>query len=174
MVRGYITRGRIYHTGKHFMGTGYQSAYQAEGGVSAFKFKADEVGTPYVEIDPTVSEYVANETDECVREMFGRYVKRDGEVAAIFPFQVLGHSFMISGMPGLPPFDGNKEKKSNDNMRQQLKRLKERVLEYVDKENDDAVRKAAHYVAALDSQVVQCAHTDALIDKLMQPLGRRI
>ena len=51
--------------------------------VSAFKRKADENGTPFVEIDPSVCHYIENGSDSCVKEMFSRYVKNDGVVSGL-------------------------------------------------------------------------------------------
>jgi hypothetical protein len=173
MVRGYITRGKIYHEGIDFYGTGYQNALKGEGGVTAFKKEVDEKGTPFIEVDPAISQYVSQNTDECVQKMFNRYVKRDGDVTALFPFQVLSHSFMIAGF-GMPKFDPQKEKKSNDNLRNSLRKFKELVMQYVDPNHADAMRKARHYIAALDAQLEGCDKTDAMIDALCRPLGRRI
>jgi len=116
MCRGYITRGLIYHTEDQIIGSGYQKAYGKESEVTAFKRSADERGTPFVEVDQSVCDYVANYTDPCVKEMFSRYVKSDGEVTALFPFQQLSHSFAIGGL-GSPLFDPEKEKQSNQNVR---------------------------------------------------------
>lgn len=168
MVRGYITRGRIYHSGNAFMGSGYHHAYQREANVSAFKREADEKGTPFVEVDPAVCDYVQTQTDDCVRMMFARFVKVDGELTALFPFQSLSHSFAIGGF-GAPPFDAAKEKANNDKVRTSLQRLKEKVLAYVDPANVSTMRKATHYVAALDEQLSICDQTDEAIDHLLQP-----
>lgn len=161
MCRGYIKRGQIYHTDKHFLGTGYEDAYHAERNVSAFKREADERGTPFVEVDATVYEYIDQCGDACVKEMFRRFVKRDETTVALFPFQRLSHSFIVGHN-----FDANKEKKANQNLRDMLNRLKERVNLYVDKSNERAMQKAAHYLAALDFQLKECDVTDEVIDKL--------
>ncbi len=45
MVRGYVTRGSIFHQGNEIFGTGYQKAVEREKkGVTAFKQEADERG----------------------------------------------------------------------------------------------------------------------------------
>ena len=162
MCRGYITRGPIYHTDKYLFGTGYQDAYLAEGKVSAFKREADERGTPFVEVDAAVCEYVEQRGDACVKEMFSRFVKRGGTTVALFPFQRLSHSFIVGG----PGFDADKERRSNQNTRAMINRLKERVDTYVDKSNESAAQKASHYIAALDAQLEICDRTDEFIDML--------
>lgn len=96
--------------------------------------------------------------------MFSRYVKTDGEVTALFPFQRLSHSFAIGF--GLPPFDSEKEKQSNQNVRIMLQNFKERVVALVDKSNPNAVIKAEHYLAALDAQIEVCSRTDEFIAML--------
>jgi hypothetical protein len=172
MVRGYITRGQIYHMGTEFMGTGYHEAYQREPEVTAFKQEADERGTPFIEVDPRVCAYVRDEADGCVRQMFDRCVKSDGELTALFPFKRLSHSFIISG-PGAPPFDAAKEKNSNNNLRISLLNLKDRVMMNVDQKNDRAMAKVQHYITALDAQIAICDKTDEMIVRLGQPFGRR-
>lgn len=86
MCRGYITKGSIYHTETQIVGSGYNEAISNEKTVKAFKRKADEKGTPYVELDAAVCKFVRDCDDSCVKEMFSRYVKDDGEIAALFPF----------------------------------------------------------------------------------------
>jgi hypothetical protein len=170
MVRGYITRGTIHHQGTEFLGSGYHKAYERESGVTAFQREANEKGTPFVEIDPSVCSYVQGIKDRCVREMFDRFTRTEGGVAALFPFKVLSHSFMIGGAV---PFDLAKEKQSNDDLRQSLTRMKQQVMQYVDAGNESAVRKARHYLAALDAQILQCDETDEMIDVLCQPFPAR-
>lgn len=173
MVRGYVTRGMIIHDGNFLMGTGYQTAYQREAGITAFKIEADEKGTPFVEIDPTVLDYVSEQEDSCVKEMFSRMVESDGEVSVLYPFKRLGHSFAIGGF-GMPHFDAEKEKRQNDIVRQNIRKLIERVGANVDSANDAALRKTRHYVAALEKQLVACDRTDEAIDALSRPIGRRL
>ncbi len=168
MCRGYITRGKIYHTEDQIIGSGYNEALSKEKKVAAFKREANERGTPFVEVDQTICDYVKNHDDPCVKEMFSRMVKEDGEVIVLFPFQRLAHSFMVAGF-GIK-FDPQEEKKSNQNMRLFINKLKERVMEFVDQSNESAVRKAEHYIKALDSQLDICNKTDAVIDMLSRKI----
>jgi len=168
MIRGYITRGRIYHQGSEFYGTGYHEAYKRESGVTAFKIEADEKGTPFVEIDPTVCDFIRSSTDSCVRKMFDRYVKEDGTLVALFLFKRISHSFVIGGF-GANRFDAEKEKGANQNVRKGLINLKARVMEHVDRTNEKALQKTRHYIAALDHQLVVCDRTDEMIDRLERP-----
>lgn len=171
MCRGYITKGNIFHNGTQVVGSGYQKAYSSEANVSAFKNEADERGTPFVEIDPFVCDYVKENSDPCVKEMFSRMVKEEGGTTALFPFQRLSHSFIVAG--GGHKFNPDKEKESNQNMRKLLHDLKDRVMGYVDHSNPIAVNKAHHYIRALDSQLKVCEKTDEAIEMLCQPFPRR-
>jgi hypothetical protein len=164
MCRGYITRGKIYHTDTQFIGSGYQNAISKEGEVAAFKRKADEGGTPFVEVDQEVCNYVEDHGDWCVKEMFSRHVKGDGVVMALFPFKRLAHSSVIGH-----EFDPEKEKRSNKNARLWINKLKESVMTLVDQTNPSAVSKAEHYIAALDAQLEICKRTDEMIDLLNSP-----
>jgi hypothetical protein len=166
MCRGYITRGSIYHTDAQIIGSGYQNACSKEKeGVTAFKCEADERGTPFVEVDQAVCNYVRDFGDKCVKEMFSRYVKGDGVVMALFPFQMLAHSFGGFGYE----FDPEKEKQSNNNVRLWIKDFKERIMARVDQTDPKVMRKAQHYITALDAQLEACEKTDEMIDMLNSP-----
>lgn len=171
MCRGYIKRGRIYHTDSQVIGTGYQEAYAAESRVSAFKQEADDRGTPYVEVDRDVSSYIEAQPDACVKEMFKRMVKRDGEAVVLFPFQRLQHSFIVAGSGRT--FEPARELQSNDNLREIIKRYREKVQSLVDPANTAAQAKARHYLKALDEQLLACDRTDEEIHMLSKPFGRQ-
>lgn len=165
LCRGYITRGTIFHTNAQFIGSGYQKACnQEKHNVTAFKRDGEKSGTPFVEVDPAVCDYVRTYGDSCVKEMFSHYVKEDGVITALFPFQRLAHSFVIAGFGRT--FNPEKEKHSNQNMRLMIKNFKERVMAFVDYSNPDAVRKVEHYIAALDAQLEVCKKTDEMIGML--------
>jgi hypothetical protein len=165
MCRGYITLGPVYHTDTQVIGTGYQEAYRRESLVTAFKREADERGTPFVEVAPVVCGYVQDQGDSCVKKMFSRFVKEDGTVTAIFPFQRLEHSFIIGDYLG-HKFDPEKERHSNRNIMSMIENMKERVMSLVDRSKPDALSKASHYIAALDAQLDVCKETDKMIDML--------
>lgn len=167
MCRGYVTRGSVYHTDTQFIGTGYQKAYSKEGQVTAFKLVEDERGTPFVEVDQVVCDYVKDHGDNCVKEMFSRYVRKDGDVTVLFPFERLTHSFIIAGCGHT--FDPEKEKCENEKMKQMIENIKKRVMEFVDQSNSDAIMKSSHYIAALNAQLQECDRTDEIIDMLCSP-----
>jgi len=169
MCRGYITRGNIYHTQSQIIGTGYNKAYEKESkGITAFQRDADELGTPFIEIDKKLIDYIQECGDPCVNEMFSRLTKSDGVVSAIFPFQRLGHSFAIG-----TNFNPEKEKKSNNVVRKWLLDFKQKIMTNVDVDNPSAVRKAEHYILALDEQLKICDKTDNAIENLSSPFPSR-
>lgn len=171
LCRGHITRGHIYHSEDQFIGTGYQNAYAAESKVSLFQRDPEDKGTPFIEVDKGFCQYVEEFGDDCVKKMFGRMTRSDGEGVAVFPFQRLQHSFIIAGH-GID-FDPEKERKSIENVRKRIKTMKEKVLSFADESNPKAMRKIEHYIAALDAQLVACDTTDDFIDKLCQPFPAR-
>ena len=92
MVRGYVSRGNIYHKGNQIVGTGYQKLLVKEREVKAFRFSQDKSATPFVEIAPAVVKYIEEETDGCVKEVFAEICKVDmNGIAAIFAFQFLSN-----------------------------------------------------------------------------------
>jgi hypothetical protein len=164
MCRGYITQGSLYHTDTQFIGSGYQNALKKEKLVGAFKGQADERGTPFVEIDPVVCEYVNQCGDNCVKEMFSRYTKHDGDLVALFPFQRLAPSFTISAFG--PKLDPEKEKKKTADLRKLIANFKVAIWANVDRSKPNAVSKAEHYIDALNAQLEVCDKTDRVIDRL--------
>ncbi len=169
LCRGYITRGKIYHTADQFIGTGYQNALEKEKSVKAFSRHADDLGTPFVEVDAEVREYLVKSNDRCLKEMFSRLVKDDGTVSAIFPFQAFSTKFAIN-----ETFDPAKQKASNQNLRSRLQSMKEKIAKFVDLSNHKAVTKSEHYVSALDEQLRVCDQTDEIIDALCRPFPDRM
>lgn len=164
MCRGYIKRGKVYHTDFQVIGSGYQQVFAAESQVSAFAREANERGTPYVEIDLDVVRYIETQPDACVKTMFERMVKRDSTSTVLFPFQRLQQSFIVAG--GGHKFDAERQRTSNRNLRATIDKMKARVLSFVDPSNGRAVEKASHYIAALDAQLMACDKTDEVIDML--------
>ena len=167
MCRGYIKRGRIYHTGKRQIGTGLSDAVDREKNVSIFKRDSDERGTPFIEIDKDVVQYVEKQPDECVKVMFFRMIKQEGGVGAIFPFQRLDHQLNLGGF-GLG-FGPERERESVNNMRTCIQNMRRQVELNVDASNESARQKGEQYIRMLDAQLVACDKTEAAIDFLMQP-----
>lgn len=167
LCRGYITRGNIYHSEAHFIGTGYQTAYESESKVSIFQRHRDDKGTPFIEIGKDFSAYIEAFGDGCVKTMFDRMTISNEENLAIFPFKRLGHSFLIAGH-GVN-FDANRELKANDNIRKQIQKLIEKVHSFEDQSSPTAMLKIDHYISALNQQLKNCDETDAFIKKLAQP-----
>lgn len=171
MCRGYVKRGRIHHKGMRVFGSGHIETVEMEKQVSFFKQDAEEKGTPFIEVHPEIVEYIKEQPNTCVKEMFKRMVLQHEGLAAIFPIQRLSHSFIVGGF-GMPPFDGAKEKRNNDAMRKNLLRLKEKVRGLVVDGGASAVRKSEHYLQALDEQLKVCDRVDENIDALEKPFGK--
>ena len=171
MCRGYIKRGRIYHTSKHQIGTGFSDVVEGEKHVSIFKKDADERGTPFIEVDKEVVQYVEHHPGQYVKEMFSRLVKKEGDLAAIFPFQRLNHSFIVAEFG--TTFDPENERASLNVVRGWIHRMKEQVQRHIDPLDESVLRKGNHYIRMLDAQLVACARTEEEIDRLMQPFPSR-
>ena len=163
LCRGYVTRGNIYHTNTQFLGTGYEKAQKSEGLVKAFRGDETEKGTPFVEIDQKVAEYVRNCGDECVIDMYSRLVLKDGEPHALFPFQ------------RLPPYgfgsscDLEKEKRNNSVSRQFLETLKQGLNDFLPPQDDRASKKHQYYQHAIDDRIKICDQYEKDIDLLNSP-----
>jgi len=175
MCRGHIRQGRIYHRDGVFIGPGYQEAVSREKVVAAFKRDADDRGTPFVELDAIVRDYVASCGDQCVVTMYERMVKEDEEVAAIFPFKRFGK---LAGFSVEAQFQDFAEitRASVEGARQRLHSLRLALRRHVDPANTRAVRKLEHYELALEDELRTFDDLDEMIEVLAQrvpgPLGK--
>jgi hypothetical protein len=167
MCRGYITKGIVYHANGQIVGSGYMDAAAKEKNVSVFKQAADERGTPFIEIDTELVQYVANQPDDCVKKIFDRLVKTDGLLTAIFPFKRLNHSFIIADF-GIK-FDAEKERQSIRNVKKWILDFKQKIADHIDQSNPSAVQKGQHYIRALDAQLLECEKTERVINRLTAP-----
>lgn len=161
LVRGVITRGNVIHEQGRLIGSGYQNAYAKEGSTTAFAIDPDERGTPFVEVDRNVVDYIDGCGDSCVQEMFSRMVKNDGSVWAVYPFDQL-QPFLSFG--GLQKLDADGQRKHVHNVKKTITSLIDKVMASVDPSNERALRKTRHYIAALDRQLAECDRVYALID----------
>lgn len=169
LCRGFVTRGKVLHTTipPYVLGPGYQTAYNAERKVSAFKKGADETGTPFVELDDEVVAYVKDQPNRCVKEMFSRFTKHDGVKVAIYPFQGLNHSFGIGGIFG--PFEPEEHLRSVNNIRGWIAKMKELILANAEGGDAKVKEKAGHYLQALAQQLVELDETEKMIRMLGNP-----
>lgn len=162
MCRGYITRDSIFHEGMRFFGSGYQKVLKQEKEVSVFKRASDEKGTPFVEVESVVHQYVRECGDKCVQNIFDRLVKTDGDLVALFPF----NRFTTPFLTGVSP---ESERRSIEYIRADLHKTKELIMRFVDRSKPDAVRKSEHYLQALDEQLAICDQHEAILDELDTP-----
>lgn len=163
MCRGYISRGSIYHTKNQVIGSGYQDTYLKEGLVSAFKQSDDDKGTPFVEIDSTVCNYVSECGDRLVQKRFFRFVKSDGVVTALYPFSSLSPTFTLCSWNSQNS-TWEKENLSTKDMILKIKKMIESLRNFVDASDSNAVRKLEHYITALDQQIEGCYKLDRAIE----------
>lgn len=169
LCRGYITLGRIYHTDTQVIGIGYMQAAKQERKVVAFSTDPQDEGTPFIEIDQAVCDYVSKCGDACVQKMFARQVETSGSVTAIFPFKRMVSMYDIATQP-IPP---KERKEAIQNLRGQIGDFKGRVLANADESNPKAMKKIQHYVAVLDQQLAVCDEVDNDIDWLASPFPGR-
>ena len=152
MCRGYVKRGLIYHTSDHCVGSGLGDVVEGEQKVSIFRTESGERGTPFIEVDRNVLQYVEDETsDSCVREMFSECVRKDGDTAAIFPFTRLDPGIFGDGSEG-----PNEKIQTVDTVRSWIDRSKKMISRHVDPSSESARRKEGCLIRMLDSQLALC------------------
>ena len=152
MVRGYITRGSIFHKDGQFIGVGYQKALEHERSVLAFRELEDDSATPFVEIDPEVVRYIKDETDTCVLSMFTRLTKEDVEhgVTALFPFR---HLVSVAGASVAEPENC---KRCLNTIRESIQLYRNRLESQSPALEERANRKSQYYRSILDNLLSEC------------------
>jgi hypothetical protein len=171
LIRGYITRGKIFHSDAQIIGTGYMRAYEGEQKVSIFQTNTAEGGTPFIEIDPAVCTYVSEQPDACVKMMFGRMTESDGQHTAISPFPALKKKPATIVDRN---FDPRQWKLKVSAMRQNMLRL---LSQLEQSEGSATVRdraKIEHYKRKL-LEIVSAKDAElAVLDSLSHPYPRRL
>ena len=162
MCRGYIKRGSIYHTADYCVGSGFSDVVEGEKQVSIFKNEAGECGTPFIEVDRNVVQYV-DEQCALVKEKFSELVKAEGDVAAIFPFRRLD-----PGIFGDGTFDPDKERERIALVRGWIEKAKDELHRRIDLSNDSARRKEYCLVRMLDAQLAVCDAEEKMIEEAME------
>lgn len=147
------------------MGTGYVHAVKNEKAVGFMRANVEEKGTPFIQIDDVVIDYVRKEGDECVRKMFGRVIRSDGTYSAIYPFEAM--SKVPSSIIG---FDFNaaywKEnlQKSVGFRQRDLAVFEEAEVLTTD---EDAKRKIRHYKRGLEEVIQRLRMREATLDRMI-------
>jgi hypothetical protein len=167
MCRGYIKRGKVFHEDRVY-GPGHSDAAEMEKKVSFYKRDANDLGTPFIEVDKEVVQYVHNQKDECVKKRFKRFVETDGTVSAVFPFNAIN---MQGNVIDATPDSIERAKTNNKRIMENLANLKERVWSYVDQSNPSAVRKGEHYLRILDKQQKNFGLGNVFLERLSEPYG---
>ena len=163
MVRGYVTRGNIFHEGNKFLGTGYHRALKGEKRVKAFQASPDEIGTPFIEIEPEVVDYIKECDDQCVKTMFERMTRSEDDVTVIFPFQSFSRSNDFHG-------DINESKRNLDVIKSWIHDARKKVESFAPSSDPDAARKSKYYLKLLDDESAKCNEFEELLNSLKRPV----
>ena len=165
LCRGYMTRGNIFHDDHQFIGTGYVHAVENEKSVAFMRADVEEEGTPFIQIDETVTDYVRSESDDCVRKMFARIVRSDESYTAIYPFEAM------SKVPSsLITWDFN-PKDWKANLQKSLGYREQDLAVFEEAERlavgDKAKRKVRHYKRGLEEVIERLRVREAALDRMI-------
>jgi hypothetical protein len=144
MCRGHIRRGYIYHDGRRFIGTAFQDAYRAEREVVAFRGDDKESGTPYVELDASIADYILGCGDDCVIEQFKDLTIDDEGTYVLFPFP----QFVRISQPG-PNTTLHGLRRDINLIKNQIQAVIGTVENNLDPSDAKVWRKGQHYINAL-------------------------
>ncbi|MES1926288.1 hypothetical protein [Salinisphaera sp. T31B1] len=164
MCRGHIRRGNIYHDGSRFIGTAFQDAYKAEGNVSAFRTDDKESGTPYVELDASITDYVLGCNDECVIEQFKDLTIEDDGTYVLFPFG----QFVRMSQPNSET-TLHKLRRDINLIKNQIQAVIDTVENNVNPSNAKAWRKGQHYINALRRERERAENQYKMFERLQTP-----
>jgi hypothetical protein len=163
LCRGFITRGKIFHKNGQFIGSGYMKAVDGEKRVSIFQLDSAERGTPFIQIDPTICQYVDEQDDACVKTQFTRMTESDGHETGISPFGALKRmpSTVIDSN-----FDPLKWKGSIQVMRDHMQRLMTQLEKAEIRASESGREKIAHYKRKIGEVLAVKDREIELMDKL--------
>jgi hypothetical protein len=164
MCRGNVRRGNIFHRGYRFMGSGYQRATEREKEVEVFKRFEDDRGTPFVEVDSSIVDYINSSGDRCLKMTLPRFLVKAKSFYALFPFNRLTDYFDIG-----PDFNAAAKKKEINLIRSSIKMLELNLHRYVAKDNPRAKMKLEHYLIQLEGQLKKCNQLEETVDFLDSP-----
>ena len=162
MVRGYVTRGKIFHEDNQFFGTGYHRALKGEKNVKAFQASPDDVGTPFIEIEPEVVDYIKECDDQCVKMMFKRMTRSESDISVIFPFQGFSRFNNFHG-------DINESKRILEVIRSWIHDARKKVESFAPSSDPEAARKSKYYLKLLDDESAKCNKFEELLNSLKRP-----
>lgn len=168
LCRGFITRGSIYHRGNHVFGTAYQRAVKEEQEVLAFSGGESDTGTPFIQIDSSVLNYIQESCDDCVKLIFDRISFSDGKFSAISPFRILNPYASI----GSSPFSLADELRNVDIVRGQISKTISSINSTIVPQSKRAEDKRNHYISMLEAQLDLCGRAESQLRMLAQPYGR--
>ena len=164
MCRGYIKRGLIYHTEDYCVGSGLNDVVEKEKKVSIFRTENGERGTPFVEVDRNITQFVDSQiSDSCVQQVFSDYVRREGDVAAIFPFKRLDPGIFLTANADLDNI-----RKNTRDLRNWINKAKDMIYQHVDPTSSSARQKGRRLTGMLDAQLEVCDRFEEKIDEMME------
>jgi hypothetical protein len=165
LCRGYVTRGNIFHDDHQFIGTGYVHAVENEKSVAFMRADVEEEGTPFIQIDETVTDYVRDESDDCVRKMFARMVRSDEAYTAIYPFEAM------SKVPSsIITWDFN-PREWKEHLQKSLGYRERELAVFEEAErlavDEKAKRKVRHYKRGLEEVIQRLRDREATLDLMI-------
>ena len=164
MCRGYVGRGPIYHTEDHCIGSGLGDVVEGEKNVSMYQTEEGEVGTPFIEVDQKVLQFLDKEvTDSCVTGVLEEIVKRKDGVAVIFPFKSLD-----PGRFGSANLDRNKARQHVDVVRKWIEDAKKMIARHVDSSDEKVLRRANCLAEILNEQLMVCKSYEEAIGQMSE------
>ncbi|MDY0322011.1 MAG: hypothetical protein RBR23_09785 [Arcobacteraceae bacterium] len=162
LCRGYITIGEVYHEKGQIIGEGYIKAYEYESKKNIIFSVLDgenvEKGTPFVEIDKEIVDYIVASNDECVKEMLNRLTKTINGKTALYPLQILAQG----STPEI--FDSNIDI---------LEKFKKLIEKHTDNQDEKIEVKSKQHLKIIDDLIKENIQAKRKYDLLNKPYPLR-
>ncbi|SFN52991.1 hypothetical protein SAMN04487859_10465 [Roseovarius lutimaris] len=152
LVRGCLTRGSVYHNGRHIFGSGYHKALDGERSVTFSSKNEQDKRPPFVELSREVVEYQNTISDVQARETLAKLTLHRNSVSAVYPFNHMG-LFLDSIRQVYLSGDVEEAQRRLIIIVEGLKNCRKLVEQGVDGAGEQEKRYANHYVECISEAV---------------------
>lgn len=109
LCRGYLTMGAVYHEGTTIFGTAYQEAVDGERRAAAIEWGGGTLGTPFIEINNSVADYLAEKGNECTRKLLPRLTFPYEDYLVVSPYGIFSRMVNWAVSPNKTPDEIRRE-----------------------------------------------------------------
>jgi len=152
LVRGCLTRGSVYHDGRHIFGSGYHDALDGERSVTFSSKNEQDKRPPFVELSREVVEYQNTISDLQVQKTLAKLTLHRNSISAVYPFNQMD-VFLDSIAQVYSSGNVDEAQRQFLIIVEGLKKCRELVKQGVDGAGEQEKRYANHYVDSISKAI---------------------